>query len=341
MSTVDTTAAGRTASHDGPEAPRRALDRRLAPRGPGLLGRKGKPDRPPQPDLLGASRAHRLLGLEPLVGAGAVPGPGLRLRPGRQVPAHRPADAGRCGASGSRTPSRSPSSAAGTGPSSAALLLLVPTILIAILLKPGVSYATLLIVAAFAGVGGGNFASSMTNINAFYPDRLKGWALGINAGGGNLGVPVVQLVGLLVLATLGAEHPRVLVAIYIPLIILAAVGAALFMDNLSQAATPRAPSGRSRGTARPGSCRCSTSARSGRSSGSASPSARCCWCSSPSSSRPRSRPPALTFLGPLLGSLIRPVGGALADRFEGSVVTFWNFIAMARRRRRSCCSPRS
>ena len=38
---------------------------------------------------------------------------------------------------------------------------------------------------------------------------------------------------------------------------------------------------------------------------------------------------ALTFLGPLLGSLIRPVGGALADRFKGSVVTFWNFLAMA------------
>jgi len=38
---------------------------------------------------------------------------------------------------------------------------------------------------------------------------------------------------------------------------------------------------------------------------------------------------ALTFLGPLLGSLVRPVGGLLADRHRGSVVTFWNFIAMA------------
>ena len=60
-------------------------------------------------------------------------------------------------------------------------------------LKPGVSFSTLLIVAAFAGVGGGNFASSMTNINAFYPDRLKGWALGLNAGGGNLGVAAVRV----------------------------------------------------------------------------------------------------------------------------------------------------
>ena len=60
----------------------------------------------------------------------------------------------------------------------------------------------------FAGVGGGNFASSMTNINAYYPERLKGWALGVNAGGGNLGVPVVQLVGLLVLATARRRSTR-------------------------------------------------------------------------------------------------------------------------------------
>ena len=89
-----------------------------------------------------------------------------------------------------------------------ALLLLVPCALIAVFLEPGVSFGTLLAISLVAGVGGGNFASSMTNINAYYPLRLKGWALGVNAGGGNLGVPVVQLVGLLVLATLGATHPR-------------------------------------------------------------------------------------------------------------------------------------
>jgi len=86
-------------------------------------------------------------------------------------------------------------------------MLLIPMILIAVVLEPGVSYTTLLLVAMTAGVGGGNFASSMTNINHYYPARLNGWALGVNAGGGNLGVPVVQLVGLLVLATLGT-HTR-------------------------------------------------------------------------------------------------------------------------------------
>jgi NNP family nitrate/nitrite transporter-like MFS transporter len=37
----------------------------------------------------------------------------------------------------------------------------------------------------------------------------------------------------------------------------------------------------------------------------------------------------LTFLGPLIGSLIRPVGGWLADRWGGARTTFLNFIAMA------------
>ena len=169
----------------------------------------------------------------------------------------------------------------------AALLLLVPSIMIAIVLEPGVAFTTLLIVSLFAGVGGGNFASSMTNINAFYPARLKGWALGVNAGGGNLGVPAVQLVGLLVLATLGTQHPRAVVAIYIPLILLATIGAVVKMDNLSSTATPRVRFVRSAVIRRPGSCRCSTSGPSARSSGSASRSVRCCWCSSPNNSRSR------------------------------------------------------
>ena len=79
----------------------------------------------------------------------------------------------------------------------------------------------------------------MTNINAFYPQRLKGWALGLNAGGGNLGVAVVQLVGLLVLATAGAGHPRLMVAIYIPLIVLVALGSSLYMDNLAVASNAK------------------------------------------------------------------------------------------------------
>ena len=48
--------------------------------------------------------------------------------------------------------------------------------------------------ALWSGVGGGNFASSMSNINTFFPKRLQGTALGINAGLGNFGVTTMQII---------------------------------------------------------------------------------------------------------------------------------------------------
>jgi NNP family nitrate/nitrite transporter-like MFS transporter len=210
-----------------------------------------------------------------------------------------------------------------------ATLLLVPTILAAAILEPGVSYTTLLLVAAVAGVGGGNFASSMANINAFYPSRMKGWALGINAGGGNLGVAAVQLVGLLVLATAGKGHPRLVVAVYIPLVVLAALGAALFMDNLASARNDkRAMRDVSRdphtwimsllyiGTF-------------GSFIGFGFAFGQVLQVQFKADFATPIDAAYLTFLGPLLGSLVRPVGGVLADRLGGAAVTFWNFVAMA------------
>src|ERR1700712_689765 len=113
-----------------------------------------------------------------------------------------------------------------------ALLLLIPTVAAIIVMHPGTSFTTFVIVAALGGLGGGNFASSMVNINAFFPEGKKGWALGLNAGGGNIGVPVVQLVGLLVIGTAGAMAPRLVLWVYIPLIVVAAACAALYMDNI-------------------------------------------------------------------------------------------------------------
>jgi NNP family nitrate/nitrite transporter-like MFS transporter len=210
-----------------------------------------------------------------------------------------------------------------------AALLLVPTIATAFVLEPGVSYTTLLIVACLAGVGGGNFASSMTNINAFYPTRLKGWALGLNAGGGNLGVPVVQLVGLLVLATAGAAHPRIVLFVYLPFIVVAAVGAALVMDNLTAARNqPRAMREATReahtwilsflyiGTF-------GSFIGFGFAFGQVLQNQFTQDFATPLAAA------QLTWLGPLLGSLIRPLGGSLADRFGGARITFVTFIAMA------------
>ena len=84
-----------------------------------------------------------------------------------------------------------------------ASVLFIPTIALAYFVtKPDTPYSTMLWVAALAGLGGGNFASSMTNISFFYPDRMKGWALGLNAAGGNIGVSTVQLLTP-ILMTLG------------------------------------------------------------------------------------------------------------------------------------------
>ena len=210
-----------------------------------------------------------------------------------------------------------------------AALLLIPTVAIALVLQPGVSFTTLLWVSALAGVGGGNFASSMTNINAFFPSRLKGWALGVNAGGGNLGVAVAQLVGLLVLALAGTADPRLRVAIYIPLIIVVAVLAAIKMDNLTQVSNAK---GAMREVA--------THKESwvlavlyigtfGSFIGFSFAFGQVLLVQFPKEFPNPATAAALTFMGPLLGSLIRPIGGKLADRYTGSLVTFWNFLAMA------------
>jgi MFS transporter, NNP family, nitrate/nitrite transporter len=210
-----------------------------------------------------------------------------------------------------------------------ASLLLVPSVLAAVVVEPGVSYTTLVICAAVAGVGGGNFASSMTNINAFYPTRLKGWALGINAGGGNLGVAAVQLVGLLVLATAGKEHPRLVAGVYIPLLVVAALCAALFMDNLASARNDRRAM---RDVTRdPHTWIMSTLyiGTFGSFIGFGFAFGQVLQVQFKSDFATPIDAAYLTFLGPLLGSLIRPMGGALADRVGGARVTFWNFVAMA------------
>ncbi|PKO41537.1 MAG: antiporter [Betaproteobacteria bacterium HGW-Betaproteobacteria-3] len=66
------------------------------------------------------------------------------------------------------------------------------------------------LMALWSGVGGGNFASSMSNISTFFPKRLQGTALGLNAGLGNFGVTTMQVVIPLVmtlplLGALGGE----------------------------------------------------------------------------------------------------------------------------------------
>ncbi|MFJ6796439.1 MFS transporter [Streptomyces sp. NPDC091268] len=206
------------------------------------------------------------------------------------------------------------------------LLLLVPTVAALVVMEPGTSYGTFLAVAALTGVGGGNFASSMTNINAFFPLRKKGWALGLNAGGGNIGVPVVQLLALLVIATAGADRPRLLLSIYLPLIVLAATLAALRMDNL---APVRGDTGAVREAVRDAHTWIMAFLYVGTFGSFIGYGFAFGLVLQTQFGRTPLQAASLTFIGPLLGSLIRPVGGALADRFGGARITLSTFVAMA------------
>ncbi|GAA4943056.1 NNP family nitrate/nitrite transporter-like MFS transporter [Actinomycetospora succinea] len=205
-------------------------------------------------------------------------------------------------------------------------LLLVPTVLLAVFMEPGTSFTTFVVLSALVGVGGGNFASSMTNINAFFPDRYKGAALGINAGGGNLGVAVIQLVGLLIIATAGPGSPRILLAVYIPLIVLSLLGAALFMDNISSV---RNDAGALKEAARDAQTWVMSFLYIGTFGSFIGYSFAFGLVLQNQFGRTPLQAAAVTFIGPLLGSLIRPVGGWLSDRVGGVKVTFWNFAGMA------------
>ncbi|MFH9421184.1 nitrate/nitrite transporter [Streptomyces sp. NPDC017529] len=207
-----------------------------------------------------------------------------------------------------------------------AALLLVPAGAAVFALRPGTSYTVFLLVAALAGVGGGNFASSMTNINSFYPLRRKGWALGLNAGGGNVGVPVVQLLGLLVIATAGADHPRLVLAVYLPLIVVAALLAALFMDNLRPV---RNDTGAAKDAARDPHTWIVSLLYIGTFGSFIGYSFAFGLVLQTQFARTPLQAASLTFIGPLLGSLLRPVGGRLADRYGGARITLAAFVAMA------------
>jgi MFS transporter, NNP family, nitrate/nitrite transporter len=205
------------------------------------------------------------------------------------------------------------------------LLLLVPTIAAIAVMHPGTSFTTFVVVAALGGLGGGNFASSMVNINAFYPEGKKGWALGLNAGGGNIGVPVVQLLGLVVIATVGIGYPRLVLAIYIPLILLAAVCAARYMNNLCSV---RNDTGALREAVRETQTWVMSFLYIGTFGSFIGYSFAFGLVLQTQFHRTPLQAAAVVFIGPLIGSLIRPVGGWMADRFGGAKVSFFNFVGM-------------
>jgi NNP family nitrate/nitrite transporter-like MFS transporter len=207
---------------------------------------------------------------------------------------------------------------------------------------PSVPYEVFVVLALLCGLGGGNFASSMSNISFFFPKSQKGTALGINAGLGNLGVSIVQFVVPLVITagvfgTVGGDSQIVVKNgqpvpmwlqnagfIWVPFIIVSSLAAWFGMNDLAEARASFADQ--------------------------AVIFARkhnwlMCWLYlgtfgsfiGYSAGFPlliKSQFPGVNalqyaWLGPLVGALVRPFGGWLSDKLGGARVTFWNFIGMA------------
>ena len=213
---------------------------------------------------------------------------------------------------------------------SAALLLIPIGLMTACVLNPGTPYWMFAVAAASAGLGGGNFASSMANISYFYPDRHKGAALGINAAGGNIGVAVVQLavplvigVGIVGGAQDGDLHLQNAPLLWLVPVLVGTAGALLFMDNL---AVSRAPLSRQVAVLRDPHTWVMSGLYIGTFGSFIGYSAALPLLVK--SEFPEAGSVLWAALGPLVGSLSRPVGGWLSDRYGGARVTAWTFVAM-------------
>ncbi|GAA1134216.1 MFS transporter [Nocardioides aquiterrae] len=224
-----------------------------------------------------------------------------------------------------------------------AALLLVPTLLFAVAVQdPGTPYWAFCLIAATAGFGGGNFASSMANINFFYPADKKGTALGLNAAGGNLGVSVIQLLlpvliggaGIfgLVKASQGGIHLETAGFVYAGLAVCATVAAYLWMDNLTSArSNPRAQLAvvRKRHTWIMAFLYIGTfGSFIGYSAAMPLLIKLNFWVPEPAPLGTGIYFAYFAFLGAGIGSVTRPFGGWLADRLGGARVTLAALVGM-------------
>ncbi|MCL2310256.1 MAG: NarK family nitrate/nitrite MFS transporter [Proteobacteria bacterium] len=223
------------------------------------------------------------------------------------------------------------------------LSLLIPAIGIGYAVQnPSTSYTVFAILALLAGLGGGNFASSMSNISFFFPRSQKGNALALNAGFGNLGVSVVQFVVPIVITmgifgALGGDPVTTVAAngqtkslwlqnaafIWIPFIVICALAAWFGMNDIASAKSTFSDQAvifkRKHNWLM-------------------------CWlymgtfgsfigyaAGFPLLTKtlfPSVNALQYVFLGPLIGALSRSATGWLSDKVGGARVTFWVFIVM-------------
>jgi len=207
--------------------------------------------------------------------------------------------------------------------------------------NPGTPYEVMVGLALLCGLGGGNFASSMAHISFFYPRARLGYALGLNAGLGHLGVSLVQFVVPLVITagTFGALGGGPVMAtqgeagapmwlqnagfVWVPLIAASALAAWFGMNDLADAKAGFAEQAvifkRKHNWLMCWLYLGTFGSFIGFSAG---------FPLLVQSQFPGVDALQFAWLGPLVGALLRPVGGWLSDKLGGARVTFWNFLAM-------------
>ena len=208
--------------------------------------------------------------------------------------------------------------------------------------NPETSYITMVILALLCGFGGANFSSSMSNISFFFPKSEKGSAMGINAGLGNLGVSTVQFVVPLVITFalfgfLGGDPQTITQAdgssqqvwlqnagfVWVPFILLSTIFAWFGMNDIDSA---------------------KASFKEQAVIFKRKHNWLMCWLYIGTFGSfigfsagfalltkhvfPMVDPIKYAFLGPLVGALMRVVGGWLSDKFAASKVTQASFVLM-------------
>lgn len=217
--------------------------------------------------------------------------------------------------------------------------LIVPALWLGFAVQdPSTQYWQFVAIAILAGLGGGNFASSMSNISFFYPKAKQGYALGMNAGLGNVGVSVTQFVipAVITMGLFGAiaGNPQTTADgqtlylqnagfVWLPFLVVCTFAAWFGMNDL-------------------------VSARSSFSDQAIIFKRKhnwlMCWLYIGTfgsfigysagfpmlikTQFPEVNALSYAFLGPLVGALSRPVGGWLSDKLGGAFLTFWVFLLM-------------
>ena len=217
--------------------------------------------------------------------------------------------------------------------------LMIPAIWLGIAVQdPQTPYWHFVAIAVLAGLGGGNFASSMSNISFFFPKAKQGYALGMNAGLGNLGVSVTQFVIPLVIS-MGlfgaiAGSPQTTIDgktlylqnagfIWLPFLLVCTFAAWFGMNDLVAARSSFAEQAvifkRKHNWLMCWLYIGTFGSFIGYSAG---------FPMLIKTQFPEVNALTYAFLGPMVGAISRPIGGWLSDKVGGAFLTFWVFVLM-------------